>query len=68
MRVPTALWSNHSADWGGVGGMGTAGWLRQNMKHGFYQRMEAAPINTRLSPSSYEELHGNNIFTELIAK
>ena len=68
MRVPTALWSNHSADWEGVGGMGTAGWLRQNMKLGFYQRMEAAPINTELSPSSYEELHRNNIFTELIAK
>ena len=36
--------------------MSSSGWLLQNMKLGFYQRFEAAPINTELSPSRYEEL------------
>ena len=47
--------------------MGPAGWSIQNMRLGFYQKIEAAPINTELSPSTYEELRRNNIFTELIA-
>ena len=67
MRVPTAVQSNQSGAWGGVGGMGPAGWSIQNMRLGFYQKIEAAPINTELSPSTYEELRRNNIFTELIA-
>ena len=40
-------------------------WLAetQNMKLGFYQRMEAAPINTELSPSRYEKVRS---FTGMI--
>ena len=63
MRVPTAVWSNHGGDCGGLGGRAGSGWLRQNMKLGFYQRMEAAPINTELSPSRYEKVRS---FTGMI--
>ena len=40
-------------------------WLVEikNMKLGFYQRIEAAPINTELSPSRYEEVRS---FTGMI--
>ena len=61
---PAAWWTNESGLWWGAGGSQGSGWWKQNMKFGFYQRIEAARINTSFHhwDMKTEELRRENIF------